>query len=136
MVFFYFLYPVFLEQSALFSLYLYSWTTKNHEKILDNGRLQYLSLSARITLIAILVTEIRKSQGDASVLFGIWSSLCCLLFSTKLTAELGKVLYKEVVEGFLPLPRVSLGCQNILIQVSSSKRRCKLYFGVPWFIFS
>ena len=37
------------------------------------------------------------------MLFGIWSSFCCLLFSTKLTAEFGKVLYKEVVEGFLPL---------------------------------
>ena len=136
MVFFCFLYPIFSEQSTLFSLYLYSWTTKNHEKILNNSTFQYLSLSTRISLIAILVMEIRKSQGDASVLFGIWSSFCCVQFQTKLTAELGKVLYKEVVEGFLPLPRVSLGCQNILIQVSSSKRRCKLYFGVPQFIFS
>ena len=58
MVFFYFLYPVFSEQSVLFGLYLYFWTTKYHEKILDNSRLQYLSLSARITLIAILVIEL------------------------------------------------------------------------------
>jgi len=43
---------------------------KNHEKILENSRLQYLSWSAGITLIAILVMEIQKSQGDASVLFG------------------------------------------------------------------
>ena len=132
MVFFCFLYPVFSEQPTLFDLYLYFSTTKNHERLLDNSRLQYLSLSARISLIAILIMEIRKSQDDASVLFGIWSSFCCLLFSTKLTAEFGKVLYKEVVEGFsCPYTRVSLGCQNILIQVSSSKRRCKLYFGVP-----
>ena len=83
MVFFCFLYPVFLEQSTLFSLYLYSWTIINHEKILDNIRLQHLSLSARINLIAILVMEIRKSQADASVLFGTQNSFCCALFSTK-----------------------------------------------------
>ena len=65
----------------------------NHEKILDNSRHQYLSLSARISLIAILVMEILKSQGDASVLFEIWSSFCCALFSTKLTVEFGKVFY-------------------------------------------
>ena len=80
--------------------------TKNHEKILDNSRLQYLSLSARISLIAILVMEIRKSQGDASVLFGIRSSFCCVLFSTKLTAEFGKVFYKEVVENFISFPTI------------------------------
>ena len=73
----------------------------NHEKILDNSRLQYLSLSIRIILIAILVMEIRKSQCDASVLFGIWSSFCCVLFSIKLTAEFGKVFYKEVVDNFI-----------------------------------
>ena len=114
MVFVYFSYPVFLEQSALFGLYLYSWTTKNDEKILDNSRLQYLSLSARISVIAILIMEIRKSQDDASVLFGIWSSFCCLLFSTKLTAEFGKVLYKEVVEGFLPLHKSIVGMSEHL----------------------
>ena len=68
MVFFCFLYPFFSEQPALFGLYLYSWTTKNHEKILDNSTLPYLSLSVRISLIDILVMEIRKSQGDESVL--------------------------------------------------------------------
>ena len=70
MAFFCFLYPVFSEQSALFGLYLYSGTTKNHEKLLDNSRLQYLSLSIKISLISTLVMEIRKSQGDAFVLFG------------------------------------------------------------------
>ena len=77
--------------------------TKNHETILDNSTLQYLSLSTRIRLIAMLVMEILKSQGDASVLFGIWSSFCCVLFSTKLTTEFEKVFYKEVVEGVLPI---------------------------------
>ena len=79
---------------------------KNHEKILDNSRLQYLFLSARITLIAILVIEIRKSQDDASVLFGIWSSFCCALFLTKKTEEFGKVFYKEVVGNFISFPTV------------------------------
>ena len=65
---------------------------------MDNSRLQYLSLSERITFIAILVMEIRKSQGDTSVLFGTQNSFCCVPFLTKLTAEFGKVFYKEVVE--------------------------------------
>ena len=80
--------------------------TKNHETILDNSRLQYLSLSERITFVAILVMEIRKSQSNASVLFGIWSSFCCVLFLTKLTAEFGKVFYKEVMENFISFPTV------------------------------
>ena len=80
--------------------------TKNHEKILDNSTLQYLSLSARISMIAILVMDIRKSQDEASVLFGTQNSFCCALFSTKLTAEFGKVFYKEVVENFIIFPRV------------------------------
>ena len=88
--------------------------TKNHEKILDNSTLQYLSLSARISLMAMLVMEIRKSQGDASVLFRIWSSFCCVLFSTKLTVEFRKVLYKEVVEGFLPLHKSIVGMSEQL----------------------
>ena len=88
--------------------------TKNHEKILDNSRLQYLSLSARITLIAILVMEIQKSQGDASVLFGTWNSFSCALFLTKLTAEFGKMFYKEVVEGFLPIHKSIVGMSEHL----------------------
>ena len=77
---------------------------KNYGKILDNSRLQYLSLSERIILIPILIMEIRKSQGDASVLFGTWNSFCCALFLTKITAEIGKVFYKEVVENFISFP--------------------------------
>ena len=79
--------------------------------MLDNSRLQYLSQSTRINLIAILVMEIRKSQGDASVLFGTWNSFCCALFLTKLTAEFGKVFYKEVVEDLICFPTV---CYNFI----------------------
>ena len=75
--------------------------TKNHEEILDNNRLQYLSLSARISLIAILVMEIQKSQGDASVLFGTWNSFSGALFSTKKTEEFGKMFYNKVVDNFI-----------------------------------
>ena len=80
--------------------------TTNHEKILDNSRLQYLSLSTRITLIAILVMEVQKSQDDASVLFGTQNSFCCALFSTKKTEEFGKVFYNEVVEDLISFPTV------------------------------
>ena len=58
MVFFCFSYPVFWEQPVFISLYLYFLMTKNHEKILDNSRLEYLSLTTRIALIAILVIEL------------------------------------------------------------------------------
>ena len=80
--------------------------TKNHEKFLDNSTLQYISLSARISLIAILVMEIRKSQGDAFVLFGTGNSFCCVPFSTKVSIEFGKVFYKEVVDNFISFPTV------------------------------
>ena len=76
------------------------------KQILDNNILQYLSLRVRITLIAILVMEIRKSQGDASVLFGTQNSFCCVLFSIKLATEFGKVFCKEVVENFISFPTV------------------------------
>ena len=78
----------------------------NHEKILDKSRLPYLSLSARISLIAILVMEIPKSQADASVLFEIWSNFGCALFLTTLTAEFGNVFYKEVMENFINFPTI------------------------------
>ena len=58
-----------------------------------------------MSLIAILVVEIRKSQGDASVLFEI-CSFFCTLFSTKLVAEFGKVFCKEIVENFISFPMV------------------------------
>ena len=52
----------------------------NYGKILDNSTLPYLFLSARISLIAILVMEIRKSQGGTFVLLGTWNSFSCALF--------------------------------------------------------
>jgi len=41
MDFFCFPYLVISEQSALFGLYLNSWTTKNHEKILDKTSISF-----------------------------------------------------------------------------------------------
>ena len=82
MVFFCFLSPVFLEQPILIGLYFCFWTTKNHEKILDNSRLRYLSRTARTTLISVLVMELRKSEDDATAVSKTWSSFFCALFST------------------------------------------------------
>ena len=70
-----FSYPIFLEQPIIFGLYLYSWVIKNHDKILENSRLQHVSLTARITLISNLVMELSKSQEDIAVLTEIWSSM-------------------------------------------------------------
>jgi len=70
-----FSYPVFPEQPIIFGLYLYSWVIKNHDKILENSRLQHVSLTARITLISNLVMELSKSQEDIAVLTEIWSSM-------------------------------------------------------------
>jgi hypothetical protein len=51
-------------------------------------------MTIRITLIAIMVWELRKSQGDATVLSETWNRICYVLFSVKLAAESGKVFYK------------------------------------------
>ena len=40
----------------------------NHEKILDGSRIQDLSLTTRITLIAVMVCKLQKSQDDIVVL--------------------------------------------------------------------
>jgi len=74
---------------------------KNHDKILDESGLQYLSLTARITLIAIMVWKLQKSQDDIDVLSRIWTSFGCLLFWTNITIEFGKVFYRKVVENSL-----------------------------------
>jgi len=50
------------------SLYLCSWMATNHEKILDGSRIQDLSLTTRITLIAVMVCKLQKSQDDIVVL--------------------------------------------------------------------
>jgi len=74
---------------------------KNHEKILDESGLQDISLTARITLIALMVWKLQKSQDDTDVLSRIWTSFGCLLFWTNITIEFGKVFYRKVVENFL-----------------------------------
>jgi len=44
-------------------------------KILGDSRLQDPSLATRITLVAVVVWELRKSQVDTIELSGIWTSL-------------------------------------------------------------
>jgi hypothetical protein len=80
--------------------------TKNYGNFLDNSRLQHVSLTARITLIAILDWEIQKSQDDATVLSGNWNRICYVLFSTKSSTEFGKVFYKKVLGNFISFPTV------------------------------
>jgi len=54
--------------------------TKDHEKILDNSKMQDLSLTTRIILVAVTVSELQKSQDDTTVLLGTWTSLGCAMF--------------------------------------------------------
>jgi len=68
--------------------------TKNHKKIFDEIGLQYLSLTSRITPIAIMVWKLQKSQDDTDVLSRIWTSFGCLLFWTNITIEFGKMFYR------------------------------------------
>jgi len=63
-------------------------------------------VATRTALIAVMVWELRKSQGDTSVLSEASNSFSCALFLTKLTAEYGKVSYKKVVEDFISFPTV------------------------------
>jgi len=75
--------------------------TKIHKKTLDEIGLQYLSLTSRITPIAILVLELLKSQDDTVVLSRTWTSFGCLLFGTNITIELGKVFYSKDLDKLL-----------------------------------
>jgi hypothetical protein len=88
----------FLEQSAFSFMLKINSSEKSSEIFMIIMRLTYLSDASRITFIAIIVWEIQKSQGDASVLSATWNSFGCAPFSTNLTAEFGKVFYMEVVE--------------------------------------
>jgi HJR/Mrr/RecB family endonuclease len=106
LVYFDSLHPILLEQSVSFGLYICLSTTINHEKVLDNIRHRDLYLAARITLIAILVWEIQKSQDDATVLSENWNRICYVLFSTKSSTEFGKVFYKKVLGNFISFPTV------------------------------
>jgi len=69
-------------------------------------RLQDLSLTARITLIAIMVRKLQKSQDDTTVLPRIWISFGCLLFETNIAIEFGKVFYRKDENNFLSFPKV------------------------------
>ena len=80
--------------------------TKTLEKILDGSRLQDLSLTARITLIAVMVWKLQKSQGDTVVLSRMWISFRYLLVETNIAIEFGKVVYRKVVDNFLSFPTV------------------------------
>jgi len=55
--------------------------TKNHVKILGDSRLQDPSLTGRITLIAIVVWKLRKSQVGIVELSGIWTSLVAYFYN-------------------------------------------------------
>jgi len=79
---------------------------KTLEKILDGSRLQDLSLTARITLIAVMVWKLQKSQGDTVVLSRMWISFRYLLVETNIAIEFGKVVYRKVVDNFLSFPTV------------------------------
>jgi len=66
-------------------------------KILGDSILQDLSLTARITPIAVVVWELQKSQDGTVGLSGIWTSFSCLLFWINVTPEFGKRFYNKVL---------------------------------------
>jgi len=73
-------------------------------KILGDSRLQDPSLTARITSIAVVVWELRKSQDGTVGLSGIRTSFSCLLFRTNVTIEFGKGLSNKVVDHLISFP--------------------------------
>jgi hypothetical protein len=87
-------------------VYLKFWSCKVYQIFLGTTRLQDLSLAARITLIAIMVLKLQKSQDDTTVLPRIWISFGCLLFETNIAIEFGKVFYRKVVDNLLSFPTV------------------------------
>ena len=79
-------------------VYLKIRSCKVYPNFLGTTRLQDLSLTARITLIAIMVWKLEKSQEDTDVLSRIWISFGNLLFETNITIEFGKVIYRKVID--------------------------------------
>jgi len=73
-------------------------------KILGNSRLQDPSLAARITLIAVMVWELRKSQDGIVELSGIRTSFSCLLIWANVTPEFGKMIYIMVLGHLISFP--------------------------------
>jgi len=66
-------------------------------KILGDSRLQDPSLTSRITAIAVVVSELSKSQDGTVELSGIRTSFSCLLIWANVTPEFGKRFYNKVV---------------------------------------
>jgi len=73
-------------------------------KILGDSRLQDPSRTARITPIAVLVWELRKSQDGTVELSGIWTSFSCQLFWTNVTIEFGKGFCNKVADHLISFP--------------------------------
>ena len=82
-------------------VYLKVQSCKVYQIFLGTTRLQDLSLTVRITLIAIMVWRLQKSQDGTDVLSRIWTSFGCLLFETNITIEFGNMFYRKVVDNFL-----------------------------------
>jgi hypothetical protein len=79
----------FLEQSVFSSVLRNIFLEKVCEIFMKITRLEHLPNASRITFIAFMVWEIRKSQGVTSAL-----------------TEAKKVFYKEVVGNFVSFPTV------------------------------
>ena len=87
-------------------VYLKVRSCKVYQIFLGTTRLQDLSLTARITLIAFMVWKLQKSQDDTDVLSRIWTSFGNLLFETNITIEFEKVFYRKVIDNLLSFPTV------------------------------
>ena len=87
-------------------VYLKVRSCKVYQIFLGTTRLQDLSLTARITLIAVMVWKLQKSQDDTTVLSRTWTSFGCLLFETNVAIEFGKVFYRKDVDNLLCFPAV------------------------------
>jgi len=73
-------------------------------EILSDSILQDPSQTAIITLIAVMVWELRKSQDGIVELSGIRTSFSCLLIWANVTPEFGKRLYNKVLGHLISFP--------------------------------
>ena len=73
-------------------------------EILSDSILQDPSQTAIITLIAVMVWELRKSQDGIVELSGIRTSFSCLLIWENVTPEFGKGFYNKVVDHLISFP--------------------------------
>ena len=88
----------FLEQFLIILVYLKFGSCEVYQIFLGVTRLQDLSLDARITLIAIMVWKLQKSQDDTVVLSE--------LFETDIAIEFGELFYRKVIDNFLSFPTI------------------------------